>query len=299
MKKLFKKIKSLIYFKKNEPWYKRWGKKIASIMDMKRRNMFIVFFGLLFLALYLSFPSLENVVKQLVHEYGSKVTGTDVSISGLDFKPTSGYAAVKDIKIENPKGYKSENLFYLKELGVKIDISTITNDIIVVDSIKITEPKITYEMLSLTQNNISDLLNNIQTNTASPKDNTSKKETKKTKAQQTSSKKVIIKTLSVDDGIISVMAGIGSLKEELSLPLPKIEMHNIGQEKQGSSIKDTVNLVIKKILNSATDTVVSQNLENFKNTANNELKNLTSDLKDGADTAKDKIKDELKNLITF
>ena len=299
MKKLFKKIKSLIYFKKNEPWYKRWGKKIASIMDMKRRNMFIVFFGLLFLALYLSFPSLENVVKQLVHEYGSKVTGTDVSISGLDFKPTSGYAAVKDIKIENPKGYKSKNLFYLKELGVKIDISTITNDIIVVDSIKITEPKITYEMLSLTQNNISDLLNNIQTNTASPKDNTSKKETKKTKAQQTSSKKVIIKTLSVDDGIISVMAGIGSLKEELSLPLPKIEMHNIGQEKQGSSIKDTVNLVIKKILNSATDTVVSQNLENFKNTANNELKNLTSDLKDGADTAKDKIKDELKNLITF
>ena len=299
MKKLFKKIKSLIYFKKNEHWYKRWGKKIASIMDMKRRNMFIVFFGLLFLALYLSFPSLENVVKQLVHEYGSKVTGTDVSISGLDFKPTSGYAAVKDIKIENPKGYKSENLFYLKELGVKIDISTITNDIIVVDSIKITEPKITYEMLSLTQNNISDLLNNIQTNTASPKDNTSKKETKKTKAQQTSSKKVIIKTLSVDDGIISVLAGICSLKEELSLPLPKIEMHNIGQEKQGSSIKDTVNLVIKKILNSATDTVVSQNLENFKNTANNELKNLTSDLKDGADTAKDKIKDELKNLITF
>lgn len=299
MKKLFKKIKSLIYFKKNEPWYKKWGKKIASIMDMKRRNMFIVFFGLLFLALYLSFPSLENIVKQLVHEYGSKVTGTDVSISGLDFKPTSGYAAVKDIKIENPKGYKSENLFYLKELGVKIDISTITNDIIVVDSIKITEPKITYEMLSLTQNNISDLLNNIQTNTASSKDNTSKKETKKTKAQQTSSKKVIIKTLSVDDGIISVMAGIGSLKEELSLPLPKIEMHNIGQEKQGSSIKDTVNLVIKKILNSATDTVVSQNLENFKNTANNELKNLTSDLKDGADTAKDKIKDELKNLITF
>lgn len=300
MKKLSKKLKSLFCFKKKQPWYKKLAKKCMLFLDMKRKNKFIVFFGLLFFAIFISCPSLNNIVKQLVHEYGSKIVGTDVSISGLNFKPTSGYAAVKDIKIANPKDYKSKNLFYLKELGVQINISTLTDTTIVVDSIKINNPEITYEMLSLTQNNISDILNNIKQNTSSSdQEKPVNKEKTTSKEKDVKSKKVIIKTLVVNDGKINIMAGVGNLKKELSLPLPKIEMHNIGQEKNGASIGDTISLVISKILNSASQTVISTNMNNLKNSAEKEFNNLTANLKDGSDKATESIKNGLKGLLNI
>ena len=110
----------------------------------------MICFGLLFFIIYLNFPSLENLIKKIVHDYGSKVIGTDVSISGVEFKPTTGYVAVNGIQIENPKQYKSKNLFYLDKIGVKINVSSLMDDLIIVDSIQIENPKITYEMISLT-----------------------------------------------------------------------------------------------------------------------------------------------------
>lgn len=298
MKKFFKKITSFFPFKKKQPWYKRYAKKCLSFLDMKRKNKFIVFFGLLFVAIFITCPSFDNIVKQLVHEYGSKFIGTNVSISGVDFKPTSGYAAVKDIKIANPKDYKSKNLFYLKELDVQINISTLTDTTIVVDSIKVNNPEITYEMLSLTQNNISDILNNIKQNTASAdQEKTVNKDKSSSDKKNTPTKKVIIKTLAVNNGKINIMAGVGNLKKELSLPLPKIEMHNIGQEKNGASIGDTISLVISKILQTASQTVISTNMNDLKNSAEKEFKNLTANLKDGSDKATENIKKGLKDLL--
>ena len=268
---------------------KIFNKFITYTKKIKIRHKCMICFGLLFFIIYLNFPSIENLIKKIVHDYGSKVIGTDVSISGVEFKPTTGYVAVNGIQIENPKQYKSKNLFYLDKIGVKINISSLMDDLIIVDSIQIENPKITYEMISLTENNISDILKNIEKN--SSKTNTTKKDTKKSdKNKKESAKKVIIKNLNINNGTVSVMAGIGDLKKELSLPLPKIEMHNIGQEKQGSSIIDTMNLVISKILNSATETVVSKNLQDLKQTTKKELKNLSSDLKDKADFTKDKFK---------
>lgn len=268
---------------------KIFNKFITYTKKIKIRHKCMICFGLLFFIIYLNFPSLENLIKKIVHDYGSKVIGTDVSISGVEFKPTTGYVAVNGIQIENPKQYKSKNLFYLDKIGVKINVSSLMDDLIIVDSIQIENPKITYEMISLTENNISDILKNIEKN--SSKTNTTKKDTKKSdKNKKETAKKVIIKNLNINNGTVSVMAGIGDLKKELSLPLPKIEMHNIGQEKQGSSIIDTMNLVISKILNSATETVVSKNLQDLKQTTKKELKNLSSDLKDKADFTKDKFK---------
>ncbi len=277
---------------------KIFNKIVICVKKIKLRYKCLICFGLLFFIIYLNFPSLENIIKKIVHDYGSKVIGTDVSISGVEFKPTTGYVAVSGIQIENPKQYKSKNLFYLDKLGVKINVSSLMDDLIIVDSIQIDNPRITYEMLSLTENNISDILNNINKNSSETAP-VQEKPNKSDENKKETAKKVIIKNLNINNGTISVMAGVGDLKKELSLPLPKIEMHNIGQEKQGSSIKDTLNLVISKILNSTTETVVSKNLHNLKQSAKEELKNLSSSLKSEADLAKDKLKDGLKNLINI
>lgn len=299
MKKIVEKFKSLFQKKKKEPWYKKIIKKSASVMDMKRRNKFITFFILLFVAVYFCMPSLETIVKDVVHKYGSQITGTDVSLGGIDLKLSEGSAAVKGIKIGNPKGYQSKNLFYLKELGVKLDISSLTGDTIIIESITINNPEITYEMKTLKQSNVSEILDNIKKNTASAESqdkSTPKEETKKD-TDSAGSKKVIIKTLTVADGKVSAILGSGSVKAPINVALPKIEMKNIGQEKQsGESIPVILSKVITKILQTASQTVVSANLEGLRDATLESVKNVTDNLKDSSDNLKNQGKNAAENV---
>lgn len=300
MKKIIETGKKNFRKKKPQPWYKKILKKSASVLDMKRRNKFITFFILLFVAIYFCMPSMESIVKNLVHKYGSEITGTDVSLGGLDIKLTDGVGIVRDVKIGNPKGYKSKNLFYLKELDVKIDISSLTDDTIIIDSIIINNPEITYEMKNLKQSNVSEILDNINAYTAKgkSKDSETAKAEPAEKADDAGGKKVIIKTLTVTDGKVSAILGSGSVKAPISVALPTIEMKNIGQEKQnkGESIPETLSKVIGKILQTASQTVVSANLEGLRDAAQQGLKNVAGNLKEGADSLKSQSKDAAGNL---
>lgn len=273
-------------------------KKCMFFLDMKRRYKVLSFFALLFVVAYFCTPSLETVVKKLVHQYGSQVTGTDVSIDGFKLSLTDGQAAVRGIKIGNPKGYKAPNLFNLQEISVGVDLKSLTSDTIVIKSINIDSPAITYEMLSLTQNNVSDILNNIQANTASsePKAETKPEPKKEDNAQ---SKKVIIKKLTVSNGQVGIMAGMGDFKKELTVPLPTITMSNIGEEKQGASISEILSEVITKILNQAQQTAVSglMSISDLGAASKEGVKNVTDNLKDGAGKAADNIKGSLGGLF--
>lgn len=297
MSKIIEKIKSKFGIKKPEPWYKKTFKKAASIMDMKRRNKFITFFALLFVAIYFCMPSMESIVKKVVHKYGSEITGTNVTLGGLSISPTKGVATVKRVKIGNPKGYKSKNMFYLKELDAKLNISSLADDTIVIESISIDNPEITYEMKNLTQSNISEILDNVKANTA--KSSSAAKKNTSNKKEKGEGKKVIIKTLTVSNGKIEAILGAGSAKAPIKVALPTIQMKNIGQEKKGASVAETISDVLTKILQTASQTVVSANLNELKDASLNELKNVGGNLKQGADNLKntgEQAAESIKNL---
>lgn len=290
MNKVFDKLKNLLTFKKSEPWYKRALKKTALIVDMKRRNKIITFFVLLLVAVYFCMPSMESIIKKVVHQYGSQIIGTDVSIGGVDLALSDGMAMVKNIKIGNPKGYQSPYLFYLKELDVQIDISSLASDTIIIEKINITAPEINYETDGLKKSNVSDILDNIQKNTAS--DNSSEPKPQKEDNADESSKKVIIKSLVVTDGKVAAILGKGALKAPITVSLPTIKMSNIGQEKQGSSPVETITAVITKILQTASQAVLSANLAGLQDAA----QNVAGNLKKGAQNLQQQGKDALDNL---
>ena len=293
MSNFFDKLKGVLGIKKPEPWYKKVLKKIASIMDMKRRNKFITFFILLFVAIYFCLPSMENIIKRVVHQYGSEIIGTDVSIGGIDLQLSDGIGVVKDIKIANPKGYSAPNLFFLKELGVQIDISSLTADTTIIDKINIKNPEITYEMKTLSQNNVSDILNNIKENTSS----TDKADEKQNTNNEidTSSKKVIIKQLVVSDGQAEAILGTGSAKAPISIKLPTITMNNIGQDKKGASPIETISMVITKIMQTVSQTVVSANLNQLKDASLKQAKAIAGNLKENSEQLKKKRKKAVNN----
>lgn len=301
MSTFFDKLKISFGLKKPEPWYKKILKKSASVMDMKRRNKFITFFVLLFIAIYFCLPSVESIIKRVVHQYGSQIIGTDVSIGGIDLELSKGIGVVKDIKIANPKGYQAPNLFYLKELGVEIDISSLTSDTIIIDNITINNPEITYEMKTLTQSNISDILNNIERNTATDETAQSKDNSSKSAKDDGSSKKVIIKQLTVSDGKVAAIVGAASLKAPINISLPTIKMNNIGQDKNGATPVETISKVITKIMQTVSQTVVSANLSELKDASVKQVKAVADNLKAGSENIQEQGKAALgsaKNAVS-
>ena len=246
---------------------------------MKKRNLLIGLVAVAAAAYYFT-PSLSSIVTNLVHKYGSEVIGTDVNLGGFDLSLTKGEASLDKFTIANPKNYKEPYLFDLTQAAVKIDLKSLASDTIVIESIDINKPQITYEMLSLTQNNFQEIQNNINNYLAKSKSGSSADEAKSTEEKEASasSKKVVIKRLTITEANLAVAAG----KQDISVTLPTIELKNIGEEKasSGTSIPQVIANVMTKILKVASDTVVKQNLNKFKDVAQQNLEEVVGGVKD-------------------
>lgn len=147
---------------------------------MKKKYIFLLVLVAAFAGFYYLTPSFESIVKQVVHKYGSAVTRTDVNLEGFNLKLADGEGHIGKITVGNPKNYKLKNAMELGGISVKVNIKSLTQDTIVIESVEIDKPVINYEILSLTQNNLSQLLENIKKNTASAE----KAEQKEVKAQE-------------------------------------------------------------------------------------------------------------------
>ena len=192
-------------------------------------------------------PSLETIVKKVVNKYGSEITGTEVNLQGFKLSLTKGEGEISEITVANPKNYSAPYIFSLGDIFVKVDLKSLTTDTIIIDKIAINKPIITYEMLSLTQNNISQIQKNIAANTASTEAKPAQTEDTASK-DEASSKKVIIKELVVEGGEIQAVANINGKANSLTVPLPKIVMKNIGEEKKGESIASSISKILNNIL---------------------------------------------------
>ena len=225
-------------------------------------------------------PSLlDSAVKKIVNKYGSEVTGTEVNLEGFSLHPTTGEAAIRKITIANPQNYKMPYLFELNNISVKVDIKSLTSDTVIIEDITVDKPAITYEMLSLTQNNIKEIQNNVNSYLNKSSSNDKAETASETdSADQSAGKKVIIRHLAINDATLSATAG----DKDVSITLPDITMNNIGDDskKAGSNIPQVIAKILNKILTTATQNVVSQKLGDLKSVAEENLNSVVGGVKD-------------------
>jgi len=255
--------------------------------DLIMKKRYIILLGLTAIAagFYFLTPSFESIVKQAVHKYGSAVTGTDVNLDGFKLKIADGEGHIGKITVGNPQNYKLKNALELGGISVKVDIKSLTKDVIIIENVEINKPVINYELLSLTQNNLSQLLENIKKNTASAEkvENTANQKAKaepQSSESQSAGKKVIIRKLTVKDGEVSVAASAAADLTKTTVKLPAITLNNIGEEKKGATVAETASKILSKIINTAYQTVVESKITDFKNVAKENLDNVVGGVKD-------------------
>lgn len=193
--------------------------------------------ALLIGALVIGYFTLNSIVKKGVETLGPPAVKAPVTLGGVSISPLSGKGTISDLVIGNPTGFKTESAIKVGTASLAVDPSSLLSDKIVVRSVRVEGPELTFEG-SLQGSNLSAILANLQafaaTDKATPKE--------KGKA----GKKLQLDEFVMTGGKISLsLTMLGG--KSATVPLPEIKLSNLGQGADGITPADAVAQVFKAV----------------------------------------------------
>ena len=183
---------------------------------------------------------LGSIVKAGVNRFGPTITQTKVELAGANISPLSGVGTLSGLTVGNPKGWSEQNAFRLGEVHVDMEPFSVFAEHIVINEIIIDKPEFLYET-KIVASNIGDLLKNIEQTLGGAANEPKTKSGKPVKME--------IKKLVLRDGRVTL--GIGAAA--MTLPMPPIDMTNIGTEAGGITPAQVAFAVMRNV----TSTVVA------------------------------------------
>ncbi len=182
---------------------------------------------------------LGNIVTAGVNRFGPGITQTKVELASASISPLSGSGTLSGLVVGNPKGWSDTPLCSLGKVHIDAAPFSILGDHIVVNEIVIEAPEFNYET-KIVASNVSDLLKNIEAVTGGAKAG----------AQPTAKNgkpiKFEVKHFSLKNGQVRV--GFGPTA--LTLPMPPIELTNLGTSEGGITPDQLVLAVMKSVTSS-------------------------------------------------
>ncbi len=201
-----------------------------------------VVLGAILLYVYLN---LNSLVVEAVETFAPRVTGTKVSLASSEISVFSGEGSLSGLVVMNPEGYRAPSAIELGSIAVAMDTDSLTADTVVIKSIDVTEPGITFEPGGKAGSNLQQLLNNVQ---AGGKQGKADAQPQKKEEEGV---KVIIDRVTITGGKVNLYVDTPLADEPVAAELPEIELTGIGRDKGGIAAEQAITKVLDKILASA------------------------------------------------
>jgi len=194
------------------------------------------------------------VIKNAVNKTAPIALGVPVSIGDVQLYPVRGIVKFTDLAIGNPEGFKTDNLFTMKELYFHFKVSSLFTQKIIVHEISVVGPEITYEA-TMSGSNVGALQKKLEG--AEEKKSEEKAEASKS-AEEKPGKKIIIEKFVLNEGRINLSVP-GMMGTAMPIPLPSIEMKDIGKEnnQDGASRKEVRKTIFDAIFSSVISVATS------------------------------------------
>lgn len=193
---------------------------------------------------------LGDIVKKGVETVGPKITQVTVNLDEVKLSLLAGTASVKGLAVGNPQGYQAPHAISAGTIAVGLNPLSVLSDKIVVRSIYLESPEITFEG-GLAGNNLSQILANIN---ASSK--TSGTAATNAPAPASSSRKFEVDDLLIKGARVNVsLTDLGGKK--MTLDLPPIHLTDLGRNEQGITATDLSRNVLNAILSATLKAVSS------------------------------------------
>jgi len=191
-----------------------------------------------------------SLIKDGVESYGPDITGTSVTLSGVDVSLLSGSASINDLVIGNPKGFKSSEAFRVDEVSVKLDVGSLFSEQIRIEKILIDGAELTYEQLNKTSN-IDALKRNVERNTGASGGGSD------TGDSSASDVQLVIDDLYINATQVNASVSVLGKNEQKSITIPDIHLKDLGKGGDGS-VAAIVDEVVSLVTKAATKAVVNE-----------------------------------------
>ena len=185
--------------------------------------------------------NVDALIKAAIEEGGSRITGTQVTLREVEIS-TSGEGSLRGFRMGNPKGFKTPSAVELGEVSIKLNLSSVTGDVVLIREIVIAAPQITYE-LGAGGSNLDAIRKNVAAFTGGGTGDAGA-------AEDGGGTKMIIENLYIRGGKISVSATfLGGRK--MTAALPDIHLKDIGKEKNGATPGEVADKLLASIADGA------------------------------------------------
>ena len=193
---------------------------------------------------------LGPIVKTGMETVGPKITQVSVRVDAVNLSLLTGSAGIKNLVVGNPEGYKAPEAIRIGSASVGVNPLSILTDKIVIRSVRVEAPEITFEGNPFSGNNLNTILKNVSSATESSG-------TAATNAPGEPPAKPA-KKLEVDELLIT---GGKVNFNGATLSLPDIHLTNLGKGSEGITSVDLTRRVlsaltsatIKAVAGAATD----------------------------------------------
>ena len=251
---------------------------------MKKRLPLILMIGAVLLVVFAAagFFFLGSIVKAGVEKVGPLITKVAVNLDAANISIFSGSGQLKGFAMGNPDGFKAAHSVKVGSVAVTIEPGSVLSEKMIVRSVRVEGPEITYEA-AFGGSNIGKILENIKAMAAQGETN----------PDQAGSQKA----LQVDEFVISgaklnvTASVIGG--RAMTLPLPEIRLANLGQGPKGITAAELSAQAFGEVVEAAAKAVASSAVKLGGNVTG-AAENVGADLKDRAKKATSGITDLIK-----
>lgn len=228
-------------------------KKIKKIL----LGLVIVLLVLVVVAMIVAGLFLGKIVKAGVETAGSKLTQAPVTVNAVNLSLLTGAAKVEGLVVGNPEGYKTPQAISVGVVAIGVNPASVLSDKIVVRSIEVRNPEITFEGNPFSGNNLTKLRDNVNAATGSGQ---------KPAATQTAPEAGQAgKKFEVDDFLITgakvhvSLTGTGT--NAMTLAIPDIHLTDMGNGSDGitaaelsrRALDELTAKTVKAVANAASD----------------------------------------------
>lgn len=191
--------------------------------------------------------SLDGIVKSGIEENGSELLQTEVVVDDIDISLLNGSGSISGFVVSNPEGFSDEPAVKIEEASIKMDLSTLLSNRIVVEEIIIQNPEFFFEQKGIGIN-LKTLKNNMGT------------------SESSAGTALVIDYLLVKNGQIKVSTTIDR-ERTAQAGIEKFELNNIGRN-GSNTVKQSVREVMEPLLERATAEAIKGGImEQFRSKA--------------------------------
>jgi uncharacterized protein involved in outer membrane biogenesis len=193
---------------------------------------------LVVIGLVVLYFNLNRIIRSTVVTQSQKQLQVDTSLDSAHLSLLGGTLSLNDFALGSPQGFSAPQMFSMGKAAVDVQYGELSKNPIHIRQVSLSKPVLTIEQAG-GKLNFKALMDQLP-----PSDPNAQK----------SQMSVIIDQLTIDSPQVVIRPGVPGMAQEITLPLPTIDVKNIGSgagNQNGAALKDVVMTVVNQMAASA------------------------------------------------